>query len=416
MFSDANKCCIVSINNDTEEIKELCRTLSVQVETVITQKRNRPDPQTFIGKGKLQELKEIVNTVDLFVVNGNLRPSQHFRLETFLKKPCIDRIAMILEIFERHSGSTEAKAQSSLAKIRYELPFLREWANKALHDDRPGFLAGGEYAVDAYYEYARKRMKSIEAELERISAQRENRRKRRKQLGFYLISICGYTNGGKSSLLNALSASEIQVDDMMFSTLSTTTRRISESGKKILLTDTVGFIRNLPPNLIDAFDATLEEIFGSDCTILVLDFSNSIEMISEKLSTSLRILIPRINHSNIIIALNKIDGLTQDEIQQRINSLERDLVEFSYFFISAKCGLGIKELIKGIFDKLGLIFNVRITLPNDENGKELYQWLSNRFTIIDAKWEDDIDVELEISEEGLELLKSKAENRGITRI
>ncbi|HUW42960.1 MAG TPA: hypothetical protein VMW02_01845, partial [Thermoplasmata archaeon] len=205
LLSNAKRCCLVSIKEDTEETEELCRTLDIGVSARVIQKRSGANPHTFIGSGKLDELKELAEEVDVFVFDGDLKPSQHFRLETKLKRICADRIALVLEIFERHAKSNEAQLQVALARIRHELPFIREWVSKGSSNDRPGFLAGGEYTIDAYYENARKQMKRIEIELAKISVGRELRRSRRRDQGFYLVSICGYTNGGKSTLLTTLS-------------------------------------------------------------------------------------------------------------------------------------------------------------------------------------------------------------------
>ena len=180
LLGRAKTCCLVSIDENIEEARELCRTLGIEVAKNVVQRRPHPDPHTFIGTGKLEELKEVANEVDLFVFDGELKPSQHFRLEMTLKRLCTDRVGLVLEIFERNAGSKEAKAQVALARIRYELPFLREWVSKGLSDDRPGFMAGGEYVIDAYYENARRQMKRIEGELLRISAERESRRDRRR--------------------------------------------------------------------------------------------------------------------------------------------------------------------------------------------------------------------------------------------
>lgn len=399
MPDKSRRCCLVTIDEDTEETQELCRTLEIDIVSHIIQKRDTPDPHTFIGAGKLEELKDVRDEIDLFVFNGNLKPSQHFRLETALKKPCIDRIIMVLEIFENNANSTEAKYQVSLARIRYELPFIREWINKGLSDDRPGFLAGGEYAIDTYYENARKQMKKIESDLKKISLERKERRIRRKDLGFFLASICGYTNVGKSSLLNSLSSSSILVEDKMFSTLSTTTRRATDIERKILLTDTVGFIRNLPPDLLDAFDATLEEIFESDCVILILDISDETAAIKEKLKTSLRILIPKIPIYKIIIAFNKTDMVSGEEIQYKLNQFEEDLRDFSWYLISVKKETGLNELTEGILFIAGLTKQYILSLPNDEFGKEIFSWVSNRYSIFDVQWNDSIIIHLKLTEE-----------------
>jgi GTP-binding protein HflX len=398
---------LVSISDDTDETRELCRTLGIEVVAEVIQKRHHTDPHTFIGSGKLEELKNSAAGVDLFVFDGDLKPSQHFRLETTLKRMCADRIALVLEIFENHAKSKEAKAQVALARIRYELPFLREWVSKGLSDDRPGFLAGGEYTIDAYYENARRQMKRIEGELEKIAAGRESRRSRRREQGFYLVSICGYTNGGKSTLLTTLSGAATIIDDKMFSTLSTTTRMLSGSGKKVLVTDTVGFLRNLPPDLIDAFDATMEEIFGSDCAVLVLDLADSVDSIIEKFRTSLKILIPHIEKTRIIIALNKIDKLSVEDLQKKINLIEDSLFGYTFYLISARDRVGIDNLVKGILGKIGILHRVELILPFDESGQEIYKWAAQRLIIIGAEWSKTIRLTLQVTEEEAEAITGR---------
>lgn len=410
MLSNVRTCCLVSIKEDTQETRELCRTLDIEIVAEMIQKKSSPDPRTFVGAGKLEELKALTEKVDLFVFDGELKPSQHFRLETSLKEVCTDRIGLILEIFERHAKSNEAMAQVALARIRYELPFLREWVSKGISGDRPGFLAGGEYTIDAYYENARKQMKRIEGELDRISAEGGSRRSKRREQGFYLVSICGYTNGGKSTLLHALSGAETVIDDKMFSTLSTTTRLLSRSGKRVLVTDTVGFIKMLPPNLIDAFNATLEEIYESDCSILVLDLSDSVESIVEKLQTSLKILIPHIEKRKIIVALNKIDRLLIDDLQKKVNLIEENLLGYTFYLISAQNRVGIEELTKGILAKIGMTVLVHLYLPHNVEGQEVYRWIAHRFVIIDSDWNQEIKLALQVTDDEVEIIRARIAN------
>jgi GTPase len=416
LLSNAKKCCLVSIKEDTKETEELCRTLDIEVVVRIVQNLSSANPHTFVGSGKLDELKELAEQVDVFVFDGDLKPSQHFRLETTLKRICADRITLVLEIFERHAESNEAKLQVALARIRHELPFIREWVSKGISGDRPGFLAGGEYTIDAYYENARKQMKRIETELVKISVGREQRRDRRRDQGFYLVSICGYTNGGKSTLLTTLSGAATIVDDKMFSTLSTTTRLLSSSGKKVLVTDTVGFIRNLPPDLIDAFDATMEEIYESDCAVLVLDFSDPVDSIVEKLQTSLRILIPHVERDKIIIALNKIDRISIEDLQNKMNSIENSIFGYTFYLISAQARVGIENLIKGILNKIGMTVQVELFLPLDEKGRKIYQWAAEHFVIVSAEWNDEIALILRVNEEEVETIARRIENLPESRL
>jgi len=416
VLSRSKTCIIISLRNETAETEELCRTLDLEVLEKIVQRRERPDPHTFIGSGKMKEIKEIISKADVIVFDGALTPSQHFRLETFLKRMCVDRIGLVLEIFDRHAGSGEAKAQIALARIRYELPFLREWVSQSLSDDRPGFMAGGEYVIDAYYENARRQMKKIEKDLKRIAKERETRRSRRRERGFFLVSICGYTNVGKSTLLNSLSGAQTIVDDRMFSTLSTTTRKFAETKSKILVTDTVGFIRDLPPDLIDAFDATMEEIYVSDCIILLIDISDSLTQIKTQLHTSLNFLIPKVSKDKIIFALNKADRIRDDFLDKKLSSINQYLVGYVYYVISAQTKSGIDELTNEILGRIGLLEDYVITLPNNEKGRELYQWISNRIMIKDAVWEDEINLKIQLTPEELEILTGKIANMKSARI
>ncbi|MEM2838673.1 MAG: GTPase HflX [Thermoplasmata archaeon] len=407
VLSRASNCAIIAIKDETEETEELCKTLDIEIVERLIQRRKKPHPQTFLGPGKLDEIRERVSGVDLVVIDGELTPSQHFRLETSLRRMCVDRIGLVLEIFDRHAGSAEAKAQIALARIRYELPFLREWVSKALSDDRPGFMSGGEYAIDAYYENARRQMKKIEKELERIAEEREARRSRRKSKGFFLVSICGYTNSGKSTLLNSLSGAQTVVDNRLFSTLSTTTRKILNVKAKILLTDTVGFIKNLPPNLIDAFDATMEEIYVSDCVLLVIDASDPVETIKVKFETSIDFLVSRVPKDRIVVVLNKIDRVTSSDLNLKLPFFNNLFSGYVYYVISALTKQGLNKIVNEILDRMNLLDDETIELPNTEKGRVLYQWIAERAIITDAIWGDKIILKVRLTQDELEIIQGK---------
>jgi GTP-binding protein HflX len=200
------KVVIFSISEDTEEIRSLLQTLGMEVIKEFVQNRPRPHRESFLGPGKVDEiLKEMEEMdVDLIVVNGVLKPSQHHFLEMKFQKECADRTGAILRIFTDHAHTPEAIAQVTLAKLRYELPFLREWIHKSKSGDRPGFLSGGAYATDVYFEHAKTHARKIEANLSEVSKQREVTRTRRREKGYSLVSLAGYTNAGKSALMNKL--------------------------------------------------------------------------------------------------------------------------------------------------------------------------------------------------------------------
>ena len=213
--------------------------------------------------------------------------------------------------------------------------------------------------------------------------------------------------------MNSLSGSQIKVDDKMFSTLSTTTRKLSKSKWKILMTDTVGFIRDLPPNLIDAFNATMEEIYVSDCAVLVLDLSDSFDILSEKLSTSLRLLLPHIQKSKIVIALNKADKLSNESLLRILNSIQNLLLGYIYYVISAQTRIGIDRLIDGILKVAKISCVVKISLKNDEEGQELNRWIARRYPIMSADWGERITLVLQVSDEEYKTLVSKIGSVGL---
>src|SRR5213594_3757741 len=246
---------LVGTGTPLDEIRALIDSAGYSLRTEFVQRRSRPDPRYFVGKGKLEELKEAVRSsgVQLVVVAGALRPSQHFELEQALKVQCFDRLRVILEIFTRRASSREAKLQVELAMLQYEVPILKEWIHAAVSGERPGFMSGGEYRVDAYYETVKRRMVKIRELLHTIRKERALRREHRQDRGFFQVSIAGYANAGKSSLFNALSGENVAVEDEFFTTLSTTTRALPGAQKRILLTDTVGLVSDVPLWVVEAF-------------------------------------------------------------------------------------------------------------------------------------------------------------------
>jgi len=337
---------IFSISEDTEEIRALLQTLGMEVVKEFVQNRSRPHRESFLGPGKIDEiLKEMEEMdVDLIVVNGVLKPSQHHFLEMKFQKECADRTGAILRIFTDHAHTPEAIAQVTLAKLRYELPFLREWIHKSKSGDRPGFLSGGAYATDVYFEHAKTHARKIEANLSDVSKQREVTRTRRREKGYSLVSLAGYTNSRKSALMNKLCNAGVEVDDRLFSTLSTTTRRISGIKGNILMSDTVGFIRDLPPDFINAFNSTLEEIFDADMILLIFDASESDDVVKSKLSTSLKILLPKVENRSIVVIGNKMDLISQ-ESRDGITVLVKPIIQpYDLILISSVTGEGLDLL------------------------------------------------------------------------
>lgn len=359
------KVVIFSISEDTEEIRALLQTLGMEVIKEFVQNRSRPHRESFLGPGRIDDiLKEMEEMdVDLIVANGVLKPSQHHFLEMKFQKECADRTGAILRIFTDHAHTPEAIAQVTLAKLRYELPFLREWIHKSKSGDRPGFLSGGAYATDVYFEHAKTHARKIEANLSEVSKQREVTRTRRREKGYSLVSLAGYTNAGKSALMNKLCNAGVEVDDRLFSTLSTTTRRISGLKGNLLMSDTVGFIRDLPPDLINAFNSTLEEIFDADLILLIFDASESDDVVKSKLSTSLKILLPKIENRSIVVIGNKMDLLSQesrDSITVRVKPI---IQPYDLILISSVTGEGLDLLRERILRVQGHTCVIEAEMP-----------------------------------------------------
>ena len=254
------KAIVVTLGRDTGELEALVGSLGHDVVGVIAQKRDRPDPATYVGRGKLDEVRDAKEEsgASLVVFDAQLKAGQIATLERELGGDVWDRIRLILEIFTQRAGTREARLQVELARLRYEVPLVREYVHRAKTGEHPGFMAGGEYSVDQYLNQIRSRMSRVQKELRKVEGERAGRRKHRRRGGFRLVSLAGYTNAGKSSLLSALTGREVVVEDRLFSTLETRTAALSTvRGSRILVTDTVGFISDLPPFLIDAFRATL---------------------------------------------------------------------------------------------------------------------------------------------------------------
>lgn len=330
-----------------EEFEELLESAGYEVLAVVEQNRNE-HPRYNIGRGKLEELKELVRELkpDKVVFANKLTPSQAYNLWKELRVDVIDRWQLVLEIFEKRAHSKEAKLQVELASLQYEVPLVKEAIRRIKLGDRAGFKGMGEYQTQQYLKHIRYRMGKIRKELEKVKADREVKRKRREELGFILVALAGYTNAGKSTLLNALAGEEVEARRQMFTTLDTTTRRFKLGRKRVLVTDTVGFIDNLPPFIVEAFHSTLEEIVKADVVLLVLDVSEPWGEIRRKFLASLRVLreLKALDKPTVVV-LNKIDLTSGEDVGEK----RRRIIE-----LTGEAAPNVKAVV-GISAKLGIL-------------------------------------------------------------
>ena len=267
------------------ELAALAETAGSEVLEGLIQRRDKPDPSTYIGSGKAQELREVVlaTGADTVICDGELSPAQLTALEKAVKVKVIDRTALILDIFAQHATSREGKAQVSLAQMEYMLPRLRGWGESM---SRQGGGAGGsgggvgtrgpgETKIETDRRRIRERMSKLRREIKDMKKIRDTQRSGRRRSDVPSVAIVGYTNAGKSSLLNALTGAGVLVEDALFATLEPTTRRGEfDDGRPFVLTDTVGFVRHLPTQLVEAFRSTLEEVVDADLLVHVVDGSD----------------------------------------------------------------------------------------------------------------------------------------------
>jgi len=344
------------------ELRELCKTAGYEVVYQLKQERP-PHPRYNIGPGKLEELKRAVRElgIEKVIFENDLKPVQEYNLAKALKVPIITRTQLILEIFSLHASSIEAKLQIKLAELKYELSRAKEKVRLAKKGEQPGFHGLGAYEADVYYDEIHRRMVSITKKLEHIKKHMDLIRVSRKEYGLPLISLAGYTNAGKSTLFNALTREQVKVSPQLFTTLTPTTRIARMNGKPVFISDTVGFIKNLPTLLIEAFYATLREIALSDLILLVADISEPLDKLRERIETSLQILY-NIGAHNVptILVLNKIDLTGVEEAKRRAEELDLGL---PYVLTSAKMGWGLRSLQEAVSGMLKGFIRIETKLP-----------------------------------------------------
>jgi GTPase len=355
------------------ELRELSRTAGVEPVAELVQHRARPDPRSYVGKGKLAELKETfpASGAEVLIVDGELAPAQQRQLEDALQARIVDRTQLILDIFAQHAVSAEGKLQVELAQLDYNLPRMRGlWQHLERLGGGVGTRGPGESQLETDRRLARRRITLLRQRLRGLAKQRSTRRKSRRRSETPTIALAGYTNVGKSTLLNALTGAGVSVDDRLFETLDPTTRGFEVDGRRYLVTDTVGFIRRLPHQLVEGFAATLEETLVADLVLHVADASAPEARLDEML-VAVEAVLREIGAGELPVelVLNKIDAA--DPLQRRrLSNRFPDAVQ-----VSARTGVGLDELRSRIAERFAERFEpVRLLIPYAEGARlaELY--------------------------------------------
>jgi GTPase len=345
------------------ELAQLAETAGSQVLDVLVQRRDRPDPATYIGSGKLQELHQIVMATgaDTVICNGELSPSQLSKMEKVVKVKVIDRTWLILDIFAQHARSREGKAQVSLAQMQYMLPRLRGWGDALSRQSGGiGTRGPGETKLESDRRRIGKSMSKLRREIKEMGVARTTQRAQRRRSNVPSVAIAGYTNAGKSSLLNRLTSAGVLVENALFATLDPTVRQAkTPGGREFTLSDTVGFVRDLPHQLVEAFRSTLEEVAASDLILHVVDGSDPDP---EGQLSAVRKVLADIDAQNIpeLVVINKADA-SDPYVIKRIKLHEKNSIA-----VSALTGEGIDELVAMIEAQLPHPqLDIKATIPYD---------------------------------------------------
>jgi len=394
---------------DTEEIHDLARAAGYDVVGEITQTRTE-DPAYHLGEGKVTRLANTVarEGATTVIFDNQLGPYQTYNIGNELPKgvTVIDRFRLILEIFGQRARTRKAQLQVELAELRYELPRAEAKASLAKRDERPGFMGLGEYD-ESREEDIKKQIANIRDELGSIEETERHRRKQRRESGFDLVALAGYTNAGKSTLLRRL-AEDLAVDenedrhpdldttaeseDRLFTTLGTTTRRAEVGKRDVLVTDTVGFIQDLPHWLVESFKSTLDSVYRADLVLLVVDISEPVEEIREKLVTSHDTLYER-NEAPIVTVLNKTDAVDDAEIQRKRDALSA--LAPNPVAVSAAEGLNIGALADRIDAELPDYERERLVLPMTDETMSVVSWIHDHAHVETVDYGDEVVIEFE---------------------
>ncbi|AUV81735.1 GTPase HflX [Salinigranum rubrum] len=408
---------------DLTEISDLARAAGYDVVGELTQSREEDGAYMF-GEGKVEELAALVveTGADVVIVDNRVGPYQLFNIGSKLpdEVEVIDRFTLILDIFGQRAHTKKAQLQVELAELRYELPRAEAKASLAKRDERPGFMGLGEYD-ESREQDIKAQIARIKRELDAIAEKEETRREERRESGFDLVALAGYTNAGKSTLMRQLAA-DLSVDendelhpdldptaeseDRLFTTLGTTTRRADTGTRNVLLTDTVGFISDLPHWLVESFKSTLDSVYRADLVLLVVDASESTEEMREKLVTCHDTLYER-NEAPIVTVLNKVDKVDESELAEKKRALSA--LAPNPVVVSGLTGENVEELTARIEAELPDWQRERLLLPMTDDTMSLVSWVHDHGHVEREEYgEDSVTLEFEARPAVVEKARSKA--------
>ncbi|MDK2912351.1 MAG: GTPase [Methanolobus sp.] len=393
------------------ELRELAHSAGYTVVDEIMQTRH-PDRRYQIGRGKAEELAQQAQDLDVekIIFHNSLTTMQIYNLSETCRREVIDKFQLILEIFATRATTHRSKLQVELARLEYELPRARAVISILKKEERPGFMGLGGYE-NSYAQDVKNRINRIRDELESMEKDRDSLRRLRHARGFALVALAGYTNAGKSTLFNSLVKEDVTVKDMMFTTLVPTTRSLDVEGRNVLLTDTVGFIEDLPHWMVDAFRSTLNEIFLADVVLLVVDSGEPIETIRRKLLVAHETMWEQLQGVEIVTVFNKADLLSQEELDERMLAL--GYLAPNPVAVSARTGVGLDDLKEELRRHLPRWERINISLPLSEEGMSMTAWLFEEGVVHSISYGDSIDIDLEARDGVLNKARSFAKGNAM---
>ncbi|QIB78439.1 GTPase HflX [Haloferax volcanii] len=413
---------------DLTEISDLARAAGYEVVGELTQTREE-DAAFHFGEGKVGELASLVAREDAAAVvfDNRLGPYQTYNIAQKLPDDAevIDRFTLILDIFGQRANTRKAQLQVELAELRYELPRAEAKASLAKRDERPGFMGLGEYD-ESREQDIKAQISRIKNELDAIADKEETRREQRRESGFDLVALAGYTNAGKSTLMQRLAA-DLEVgqnddlhpdldptaesQDKLFTTLGTTTRRAETGKRDVLLTDTVGFVSDLPHWLVESFKSTLDSVYRADLVLLVVDASEPVEEMREKLVTSHDTLYER-NEAPIVTVFNKVDKVDAAELDEKRAALSA--LAPNPVAVSGLTGENVEELAARVEDELPAWERERLLLPMADDTMSLVSWLYDHAHVETEEYEgEQVHIEFEARPAIVDKARAKASDLSV---